>query len=100
MANASSAIDYISQLEAQNKTTRVELDRQRDQMHQMEMQIKELTARVGGGNFSHPAPPSSIPSFNGGSQYANGVESDASRTLPPIMNGTAMQGVQYGENSR
>lgn len=95
------AIDYIAQLEGQNKSNRIELERQRDQMRQMEMQIKELTARVNGSNFSHPPPPppNSITPFSNG-PYTNGTESDASRTLPPIMNGNAMQGVQYGENGR
>jgi len=90
------AIDYINSLEGQNKSTRLELDRQRDQMHQMEMQLKELSARVNGGSF--PPPSNSISQYNSG--YGNGVDSDASRTLPPIMNGGAMQGVTYGENGR
>jgi len=90
------AIDYINSLESQNKSTRIELERQRDQMHQMEMQLKELSARVNGGSFQPP--PNSISQYNGG--YTNGVDSEASRTLPPIMNGGAMQGVQYGENGR
>ncbi|KAK5953250.1 hypothetical protein OHC33_005818 [Knufia fluminis] len=90
------AIDYINSLEGQNKSTRIELDRQRDQMHQMELQLKELSARVNGGSF--PQPPNSISQYNGG--YSNGVDSEASRTLPPIMNGGAMQGVTYGENGR
>ena len=93
----SAAIDYISQLEGQNKSTRIELDRQRDQMHQMEMQLKELSARMNGsGNF--PLPPSSV---NYSSQtYTNGHDSDSSRTLPPIMNGGGMEGVQYDRNGR
>jgi len=62
----------------------------------MEMQIKELSARQNGGSF--PPPPNSIPQYNGG--YTNGVDSDGPRTLPPIMNGGSMQGVQYGENGR
>lgn len=69
-------------------------------MRQLELQIKELTARIGAGNFSHQPPPNAASQFNGAA-YTNGVDSDASRTLPPIMNGGAMQGVQYGaENGR
>lgn len=94
-----SAIDYISQLEGQNKSTQMELARQRDQMHQMELQMKELSSRMNGGSFSHPPPPNSIPQYNGG-VYTNGGNTEDSRTLPPIMNGGAMQGVQYGENGR
>lgn len=73
----------------------MEQERTRDQMQQMEMQIKELQNRLG-GNFS--APPNSIP-YNG-QTYTNGHESEASRTLPPINGHSAMQGVQYGENGR
>lgn len=75
----------------------MEMDRTREQMHQMELQIKELTARVGAGSNYAP-PPNSLP-YNG-TTYSNGHDSDTSRTLPPIMNGNAMQGVQYGENGR
>lgn len=95
----SSAIDYITQLESQNKSTQIELARQRDQMRQMELQLKELTSRMNGSSFSHPSPPNSIPQFNGG-VYTNGANTEDSRTLPPIINGGAMQGVQYGENGR
>lgn len=66
-------------------------------MHQMELQIKELMGRV--NNSSNlPAPPNSMPYSNG--HYTNGTESDVPRTLPPIVNGGAMQGIQYGENGR
>lgn len=72
-------------------------------MHQMDQQIKELTARLnasGQGSFSSP-PTSMNYSSNGASHYTNGIDANNdNRTLPPIMNGGAMQGVQYGENGR
>lgn len=100
-ANNVLAIDYISALEGQNKSTRMELDRQRNQMHEMEMQIKEMSQRLGHPppNFTHG--PTPIPAYNG-ARYTNGVDStnDPPRTLPPIINGGAMQGVQYGDERR
>lgn len=97
------AIDYINSLETQTKQSRVELERQRDQMHQMDQQIKELTARLnatGPGGFTSP-PPAISYGNNNGPHYSNGTDnSNDNRTLPPIMNGGAMQGVQYGESGR
>jgi len=89
------AIDYINALEGQNKSTRMELDRKRDQMQQMQVQLKELSARV---SDSFPPLPNSISQYNG--DRSNGVDSDASRTLPPAMNGGVTQGVTDGENGQ
>lgn len=80
------------------------MDRQREQMHQMDQQIKELTARLNaGGQAGFTSPPPSAMNFatNGGTHYTNGIDSNSeNRTLPPMLNGGAMQGVQYGENGR
>lgn len=98
------AIDYINSLESQTKQSRVEVERQRDQMHQMDQQIKELTARLnagGQGGFTSPPPPTMSFGTNGNTHYTNGIDSSSdNRTLPPMLNGGAMQGVQYGENGR
>jgi len=68
-------------------------------MQQMEMQLKEMSARMNAANY--PQPPNAMPTnaiaYNS-SRYSNGDE--PSRTLPPIMNGGAMQGIQYGESGR
>lgn len=72
-------------------------------MHQMDQQIKELTARLNaGGQGGFTSPTSSLGfASNNGQHYTNGIDnSNDNRTLPPIMNGGAMQGVQYGENGR
>lgn len=72
-------------------------------MHQMDQQIKELTARLNSsGQPAFTSPPTSIGyNSNGTSHYTNGIDSNNdNRTLPPIINGGAMQGVQYGENGR
>ena len=97
LTNRFPAIDYINSLEGQNLKTQQELSRQRDQMHQMELQIKELMARAN-SNGNMPPPPNTMPYTNG--HYSNGTESEGSRTLPPIVNGSAMQGVQYDQNGR
>lgn len=71
-------------------------------MHQMDQQIKELTARLSaGGQGGFTSPPPSMNFGSNGTHYTNGIDtSNDNRTLPPIMNGGAMQGVQYGENGR
>lgn len=71
-------------------------------MHQMDQQIKELTARLNaGGQGGYTSPPAISFGNNNGQHYTNGIDSsNDNRTLPPIMNGGAMQGVQYGENGR
>lgn len=56
-------------------------------MHQMEMQIKDLNSRLNGNGFNQY---STAP-------FKTVNDSDTSRTLPPIANGGAMQGVTYGE---
>lgn len=79
------------------------MERQRDQMIQMDAQIKELTARLNaGGPGGFAAPPQAMGFANtSGQHYTNGMDANNdNRTLPPIMNGGAMQGVQYGENGR
>lgn len=72
-------------------------------MHQMDQQIKELTARLNAGGQGGLTSPTSAMGFshNNGHHYTNGIDSSSdNRTLPPIMNGGAMQGIQYGENGR
>lgn len=71
-------------------------------MHQMDQQIKELTARLNaGGQGGFTSPPAISFGSSNGQHYTNGMDgSNGDRTLPPIMNGGAMQGVQYGENGR
>lgn len=78
----------------------MELDRQRNQIHDMEMQIKELSQRLGHQPSGYAPPPNAMPTSPLGynnAHYTNGHDSanEPSRTLPPIMNGNAMQGVQY-----
>lgn len=95
------AIEYINQLEGQNKQSRIEMERQRNQMHDMEIQLKEMSQRLG-HQPQYSQAPNAMPSNQlnyGGSHYTNGIDgtNEPSRTLPPIMNGGAMQGVQYDE---
>lgn len=101
VADMALAIEYIHSLESQNRAAAVESARMREQMQQMDMQLKELTARMNAQSGSYPPPPSTLSSFNGG-HYGNGVSinEEPSRTLPPILNGGAMQGVQYSDAGR
>jgi hypothetical protein len=101
----SAAIDYINGLEQQIKTQRVDSEKQRRQIHEMEMQLKEMSQQIQRmqHSASYPTPTKSLSQspLNYGQPYTNGIDksNDAPRTLPPIMNG-AMQGVQYNNEER
>lgn len=99
------AIDYINGLEQQIKTQRLDSDKQRHQIHDLELQMKEMSQqlqRMQHAN-SYPTPAKSLPQspLGYGQPYTNGIDksNDVPRTLPPIMNG-AMQGVQYSSDDR
>ena len=69
------------------------------QMKDMTVQLQRLQHQAGSSAYDTP-PPNGIPSMfgNHGNQYGNGQEPP--RTLPPLMNGVAMQGVQYADERR
>jgi len=102
-----SAIDYISSLETQNKQQRIDYEKQRHQlqdlenkMHQMSEQLQRLQHQ---GSFP-PAPSvntQSPMSYGPGPHFANTIDgpNELPRTLPPLVNG-AMQGIQYSDDRR
>ena len=66
----------------------------------MAQQLQRLQ-QIGHGPYD--APPNMMPQSNQFSgHYNNGVgnAADPPRTLPPLMNGIAMQGVQYSDERR
>ena len=67
-------------------------------VQQMSQQMERLQHTQ--GQYNTP-PPSSIPpaAMSFGNHFPNGIEngSDPPRTLPPLVNAAAMQGVQYSE---
>lgn len=100
----STAIDYISQLENQNKAQRAEFENQRLKMADLESKMMEMSRQMQNlqpSQGSFPPPPSVIPQspleygshFNGQMNGAN----EPARTLPPIMNNATMQGIQYDD---
>jgi uncharacterized coiled-coil protein SlyX len=103
------AIDYITSLETQVKQQRLDSDKQRHQMQEMEHKLQQLADQLKRqqhpGAASYPVPPTAMPQspLNYSQYHANGIDGAASaeqaRTLPPLVNG-AMQGVQYGEERR
>lgn len=102
------AIDYITSLENQTKQQRLDYEKQRHQlqdlenkMHDMSQQMQRLQHQ---GSF--PPPPSVIPQsplgYGPGPQhYATNLDgpNELPRTLPPLING-AMQGIQYSDERR
>jgi uncharacterized coiled-coil protein SlyX len=97
------AIDYITSLENQVKQQRVDFDKQRHQLHDMEIKLQQMSEQLQRGQ--HPGnfapPPNALPQAPYGAHYTNGVENgnEPPRTLAPLLNG-AMQGVQYSEDRR
>ncbi|KEF63393.1 uncharacterized protein A1O9_01370 [Exophiala aquamarina CBS 119918] len=103
----SRAIDYISSLETQNKQQRIDYEKQRHQlqdleskMHEMSQQLQRLQHQ---GSF--PPPPSVIPqsplNYGPAPRFSNNIDgpNELPRTLPPLVNG-AMQGIQYSDDRR
>ncbi|KAK5195427.1 hypothetical protein LTR99_001949 [Exophiala xenobiotica] len=103
----SRAIDYITQLEDQNKQARVDYESQRlklaeleNKMHEMSQQMRSMQQP----QSSFPPPPNVMPQSPLGysSHFKHHVDgsSEPTRTLPPIMGGNSMQGIQYSEERR
>jgi len=104
------AIEYITQLENQVKQQRMDSEKQRHQLQDMESKIREMSQQMqrlqhpAGGAYPPPAPPNSLPQspLGYGSHFGNnGIDgsNEPTRTLPPLVNG-AMQGVQYSDDRR
>ena len=106
------AIDYITSLETKVTQSRSEISQLRNEVEKLhhrnaeqEVQMKEMNQQLQRvqqqqGQSSYDTPPSAVshsPMF-GGAQYSSAAEPP--RTLPPIMNGAAMQGVQYSDERR
>ncbi|KIX01369.1 uncharacterized protein Z518_09094 [Rhinocladiella mackenziei CBS 650.93] len=103
----SRAIDYISQLENQNKAQRVEFESQRLKMAELEAKLHEMSQQMRAlqqpqGSF--PPPPTAMPQspLGYGSHFNNHIDgpTEPARTLPPIMNSGSMQGIQYSSEDR
>ncbi|KAI1612147.1 hypothetical protein EDD36DRAFT_419998 [Exophiala viscosa] len=103
----SRAIDYITQLENDNKQRRHDYENQRikiadleAKMHEMSQQMRNIQQSQG----SFPPPPNVLPQspLGYGSQFNNHIDGskEPARTLPPLMNNNSMQGVQYAEDRR
>lgn len=101
------AIDYITQLENQNKQHRAEYESQRQKiaeleakMHEMSQQMRNLQQPQG----SFPPPPNAMPQspMGYGSHFNGHLDgpNESARTLPPIMNSSSMQGIQYSDERR
>ncbi|KAL2444742.1 Basic helix-loop-helix transcription factor devR [Exophiala dermatitidis] len=103
----SRAIDYITQLENQNKQNRAEYESQRQKiaeleakMHEMSQQMRNIQQPQG----SFPPPPNAMPQspMGYGSHFNGHLDgpNESARTLPPIMNSSSMQGIQYSDERR
>lgn len=100
----SPAIDYISQLENQNKQHRVEFESQRMKMAELEAKMHEMSQQmrnVQQSQGSFPPPPNVMPQSPLGYASSFNTRIDGSneptRTLPPLMNSSSMQGIQYDD---
>ncbi|KIW92429.1 uncharacterized protein Z519_07413 [Cladophialophora bantiana CBS 173.52] len=100
----SRAIDYIAQLESQNKQARAEFESQRMKMAELEAKMHEMSRQMQGiqqpqGSF--PPPPNVMPQspLGYGPHFNNHIDgsNEPARTLPPIMNSNSMQGIQYDD---
>ncbi|KIW41811.1 hypothetical protein, variant 1 [Exophiala oligosperma] len=102
----SRAIDYITQLETQNKQARVDYESQRLKLAELEAKMHEMSQQMRGiqqPQSSFPPPPNVIPQspLGYGSHFNNhDGAGEPNRTLPPIMTTNSMQGIQYSEERR
>jgi hypothetical protein len=106
-ADLSVAIDYISQLENQNKQSRSDYENQRLKIAELEAKMHEMSQQMRSiqqPQSSFPPPPNVMPQspLGYGSHYNNHIDAanEPARTLPPIINNNTMQGIQYSEDRR